>query len=127
MDIYREFLLDHYHNPRGWGLQDHGAINIEATNPQCGDRLTIQLDIDDQKISAMQFEGQGCVISVASASILSEYIRDKTTADVGALTIDDMQRLLGAAIQPARFQCALLALNAIQKVLIPEKVISQSL
>jgi nitrogen fixation NifU-like protein len=117
MDIYREHLLDHYHHPRGWGLKQSADIERTGRNPLCGDEITIQLTLTPTTISAMRFEGQGCVISRAAASLLSEYCAGKPVVEIQRLQPADMEHLLGIALPPARLTCGLLALDTIKQAL----------
>lgn len=117
MDLYRHHLLDHYHHPRNWGLAadyDHQRAQV---NPVCGDHLIIQLLLTKNRVSRMRFTGQGCVISLATASLLSEHILQKTRAQITALNIGDVEELLGISIPPARLACATLALTGIHAML----------
>lgn len=117
MDLYREQLLDHYRHPRGAGLKEHGGITATGYNPLCGDRITVQIEIPGEKIKAMRFEGHGCVISQAAASLLSEYIVNKTMSQAQNLALVDVEELLGTALPPARITCGLLALETLQLAL----------
>lgn len=117
MDLYREQLLDHYRHPRGVGLKQDGGVTAAGHNPLCGDRVTIQVEIEHEKIKAMRFEGHGCVISQAAASLLSENIVGKTIGETQALGISNIQKLLGVPLPPTRIKCGLLALETLQMAL----------
>jgi nitrogen fixation NifU-like protein len=115
--LYREQLLDHYHNPQGWGLQAGEYPHAHKVNPTCGDEITVQVILKSNVVTAMHFEGHSCVISRAAASLLSEHVAGKTSADVLAMNLIDMQTLLGITVPPARISCTLLALEATQRAL----------
>jgi nitrogen fixation NifU-like protein len=76
-DIYRELILDHYRNPRNKGKIENANVSIQDSNPLCGDEIQIQLKIDDGIIKDIKFDGRGCAISQASASMLTEMVIDK--------------------------------------------------
>lgn len=117
MDIYREQLLDHYHHPRGWGLRAHSTLEQHLVNPTCGDAVTVQVDLQGDQVTAMRFEGHGCVISRAASSLLSEYVVNKSVAECVSLSLADVETLLGTSVQPLRIKCALLSLDAMQQAL----------
>ncbi|MBI4120595.1 MAG: SUF system NifU family Fe-S cluster assembly protein [Parcubacteria group bacterium] len=115
--LYRDTLLDHYHNPRNYGLRDSFDMEAKGTNPLCGDSLTLRLKLDGGKIFDVCFESEGCVISRASASLLLEHIKGKAVAEAKAVTPEIVFSLLGVAIMPARLKCALLPLETVQSLL----------
>lgn len=114
---YREYILDHYRDPRNYGVLDQPDVHCEDTNPLCGDQLSIDLQFDADKVTAVRFQGRGCAISQASASMLSEMIEDKPIADVVALGADDVLEVLGIPISPARTKCAFLSLRVLHAAL----------
>jgi nitrogen fixation NifU-like protein len=116
MDIYREHILDHYRHPRHWGLTRHMRTH-HGRNDWCGDVVTIQLDCDAGLIRRMRFEGTGCALSVAAASLLSEQVAGHTVTTVQRWGAPDMQRLLGITLPPARLSCGTLCLETLQKAL----------
>ena len=113
MDYYREYILDHYRNPRNYGKLDHPDAHAEDSNPLCGDQLAIDLQVEDDHITEVRFQGRGCAISQASASMLSEMIEGKTVAEVVQLGKDDVLDALGIPISPARTKCAFLSLRVL--------------
>jgi nitrogen fixation NifU-like protein len=115
MDYYREYILDHYRNPRNYGKLEHPDVHSEESNPLCGDQLALDLQIADDHVSAVRFQGRGCAISQASASILSEMIEGKSTEEVIHLGKDDILEALGIPISPARTKCAFLCLRALHR------------
>src|SRR5687768_13088755 len=118
MDIYREQLLDHYHHPRGWGLQDSADIEHRGVNPMCGDEVTIQLTLEGNTVQHLHFEAQGCVISVAAASLLHEWIAGKPREAILNFSLQTIEELLGTTLPPARVKCGLLALETVQQGLL---------
>ena len=113
-DLYREHVLDHYQNPRNYGEIENPDISHEAYNPLCGDRLILELKLHDDHISEVAFHGEGCAISQASASMLTEHIDGKSVDELKALTKDDILDMLGIPIGPVRLKCALLSLKAVK-------------
>lgn len=113
MDLYSETILDYYKNPRNKGkLPDAQAHAIEH-NPSCGDIIEIYLNFDDQgRVSEISYDGHGCAISQAGASMLTEEILGKTTKEILALQNQDIYDLLGVEISAGRVKCALLGLVA---------------
>jgi len=135
-ELYQEIILDHYKHPRNRGEVDNADVVISSDNPFCGDRLRLTLKIDDGVITCARFEGQGCAISQASASLMSEriegiavpqaldlteqvlrMIRGEGVADV--LENDELSALKGVSAFPTRIKCASLAWNALKKALNP--------
>jgi nitrogen fixation NifU-like protein len=117
MDIYREKLLDHYNNPRNFGkLVDANAI-MELENVSCGDSLKMQLKLEKGNVKEVMFTGEGCAVSIASASILTEYIKGKTIKEVKAVDLDKLLDLLGVKLTISRLKCANLSLETVQAAL----------
>lgn len=114
-DMYRENILDHYQNPRHYGTLEDPDISYEDDNPLCGDiiRLDIKLD-DEDRISQVAFSGEGCAISQASASMLTEEILGKTMDEVKQISKDDILEMLGIQLGPVRLKCALLSLKVLK-------------
>lgn len=112
--IYREIILDHYKNPRNKGTLDPHDYSAEDVNPLCGDEVRIDLRVDDGVVADVRFDGRGCTVSQASASILTEMIEGKTLDELKALTKDDLLDEIGFPVSPARLKCALLSLNVLR-------------
>src|ERR671923_3098153 len=111
-DIYREIILDHYRNPRNKGKLVDADINTHDSNPLCGDEIDIHLKVEEGKIKDIKFEGRGCAISQASASMLTEMVIDKPLTAVKDLAKDDILENIGLMnLGPARIKCALLSLK----------------
>ena len=99
-DLYRDVIVDHNRHPRNFGRLDHA----DGFNPLCGDRLTLYVNLDGERVSEAKFEGSGCAISVASASLLTEAVKGKSRAEVQKL-FDDVHTLLtqhDASVDTAR-------------------------
>lgn len=114
-DLYRQYILDHYREPRNHGHLEHPDISAADTNPLCGDRVEIDLRVVDERVSEVRFSGRGCAISQASASMLTEKIEGATLDELRALTPDDVLEMLGVEINPARQRCALLSLRVLHE------------
>lgn len=117
MDYYREYILDHYRNPRNYGTLEHPDAHAEDSNPLCGDQLAIDLLVEDNLVKEVRFKGRGCAISQASASMLSEMIEGHTVDEVIKLGKDDVLDALGISISPARTKCAFLSLRVLHRSL----------
>ncbi len=115
---YREYILDHYRDPRNYGKLEHPDVHSEDSNPLCGDQLAMDLKIEGDKVSEVRFQGRGCAISQATASMLSEMIEGKTIAEVAKLGKDDVLEALGIPISPARTKCAFLSLRVLHRGLV---------
>lgn len=115
--FYREHILDHYHNPRNFGKMKKPTHKVRVTNPLCGDEITLQLKVKKGRIIQVKFQGQGCALSQASASILTEYIKNKNLSQVKKLKPEKILKLLmGGKISPSRINCVLLAYQALKKL-----------
>lgn len=112
---YREYILDHYRNPRNYGKLEHPNVHSEDSNPLCGDQLALDMQIEDDLVTAIRFQGRGCAISQASASMLSEMIEGKATQEIVHLGKDDVLDALGIPISPARTKCAFLCLRVLHR------------
>ena len=111
-DFYRENILDHYRNPRNKGHLENPTHSHEEHNPLCGDVLHIDLHVNDEDvIEEVRFDGQGCAISQASASMLTEMVQGKTLEEAKLVEKEDILEALGIDIGPVRLKCALLSLK----------------
>ena len=115
MDYYREYILDHYRNPRNYGTLEQPSVHSEDSNPLCGDQLAMDLIVEDNHVKEVRFQGRGCAISQASASMLSEMIQGKTLEEVVQLGKTDILEELGIPISPARTKCAFLSLRVLHR------------
>jgi nitrogen fixation NifU-like protein len=114
---YREYILDHYRNPRNYGKLENPSAHAEDSNPLCGDQLAIDLMVERDRVTAVRFQGRGCAISQAAASMLSEMIEGQPVAEVVKLGKDDILEALGIPISPARMKCAFLSLRVLHRSL----------
>lgn len=113
-DLYRDNIIDHYQNPRNYGTLDQPDISHEDSNPVCGDELRIDLKIDQGRVVEARFQGHGCSISQASASMLTEEIIGKTLDEVKLIDKQYLLDLLGIPLGPVRLKCALLSLKVLK-------------
>ncbi|GAA0369174.1 Fe-S cluster assembly sulfur transfer protein SufU [Bacillus horti] len=131
--LYRQVIMDHYKNPRNRGEIEDGTITVNLNNPTCGDRIQLQMLIEDGVISEAKFVGEGCSISLASASMMTTAIKGKTVDDALKLSsifsdmmlgkeyddqsfdLGDIEALQGVTNFPARIKCATLAWKAMEK------------
>jgi nitrogen fixation NifU-like protein len=134
-DLYRDVIVDHNKHPRNFGRLDPADVQADGHNPLCGDQLSITVKLDGDTIDAVKFDGSGCAISVASASLMTEAVRGKSLADFEALharvhelltqhdsTIDPLSlgklgALSGVREFPARVKCASLCWHTLQAAL----------
>ncbi len=121
-DMYQEVILQHYRSPRNFGALEGATLQGEESNPLCGDHITMRLRVDPstKKIDAVKFEGDGCAISVASASMLTEKVAGLTVDEVGRLGRDEVLGWLGIPLSPVRVKCALTGFSALGRALHPE-------
>ncbi len=119
MDIYREVILDHYKHPRNFGHLQKPDVTAVGENVTCGDDIGIEICfvISNKRktIGDISFSGQGCAISQASASLLTEYVKDKSSEEVMKLQTEDVLAILGTRLTPTRIKCATLPLEVVQK------------
>jgi len=133
-DLYRDVILDHNRQPRNFGGLHPADASAEGFNPMCGDRLTLRLRMADDKIGEIRFEGQGCAISTASASLMTEAVKGRTRVQalqlfekVHAMLTDDaatggedlgkLAALSGVREYPARVKCASLCWHTLASAL----------
>ncbi len=132
-DLYREIILDHYRHPRNRGLLEAPDVTAEGVNPVCGDKIKLTLRYDGDRIEEVGFRGSGCAISQSSASLMSESIKRRTTAEAErmkrefeammtagaepAAELGDLEALQGVAKFHARVKCALLAWKVLEQAL----------
>lgn len=118
MDLYAENILDHSKSPRNRGTGQGASMTGTEDNPSCGDTLTVHVWLDGDKIRQIEWEGEGCAISQAGMSMLSEELIGKNVNDVLALKKDNIYQMLGVPIGLRRFKCALLCLHTIKNALL---------
>jgi nitrogen fixation NifU-like protein len=117
MNIYQARLTDYYQHPRNKGTLEQCDFASDLANPLCGDAVTMQGIVRDGLITKIVFDGRGCVISQAIASMLTELCVDKTPEEILALTPDFAKELVGIPLGPTRLKCALLPLQALQEAI----------
>ena len=119
-NLYRDFILEHYRNPHNKGLLDPHDLHFADSNPTCGDELsmTIQLDAGGERIADVAFDGRGCAISQASASILTDELRGMSLDEVRGYDPKALLEEIGVPIGPARLKCALLSYKVLQGAVI---------
>jgi len=121
-DMYQEVILQHYRTPKNFGPLANPDRVGEESNPLCGDHITLRLKVDPatQKISEVRFQGDGCAISVASTSMLTEKVQGMTLEQAGHLSREDVLQQLGIPLSPVRVKCALTGFAALGRALHPE-------
>jgi len=130
--LYRQVIMDHYKKPRNRGVLEDDSLTINMNNPTCGDRIQLMLKIEDGKVIDARFEGEGCSISMSSASMMTQAIKGKTIDEALKLSetfslmmqgkeydedldLGDIEALQGVSKFPARIKCATLAWKAMEK------------
>lgn len=114
-DLYREVILDHFKNPRNFGKLQNPTASCSLYNSACGDKIEIDVILKDNKIEEIGFIGEGCAISTASASMLTEKVWGKDIEEVKKMKAEDILSMLGITLTPTRMKCALLPLEVLQK------------
>lgn len=119
--IYADIILDLWRNPQNFGNLPNPDLEAYELNPLCGDEVKIQIKLKSSngqsRITDCRFSGNGCVISVAAASLLTEFVKGKRLGDLAKLTGNDIISLLGIQIGQQRIKCATLALQTLKKAL----------
>ncbi|MEI3599613.1 MULTISPECIES: Fe-S cluster assembly sulfur transfer protein SufU [unclassified Oceanobacillus] len=131
--LYRQVIMDHYKNPKNRGLIEGDSLTVDMNNPTCGDRIELQLQLEDGIVKDARFEGEGCSISMSSASMMTQAIKGKKVDEALAMSelfsdmmlgkeidtdgfeLGDIQALQGVSKFPARIKCATLAWKALEK------------
>jgi nitrogen fixation protein NifU and related proteins len=131
--LYRQVIMDHYKHPRNRGKLEGDALVVDMNNPTCGDRIQLQLEVEDGKVKDAKFDGEGCSISMSSASMMTQAVKGKAVEDAlrmselfsdmmlgkeidpGDLELGDIEALQGVAKFPARIKCATLAWKAMEQ------------
>ena len=136
--LYRQVIMDHYKKPRNKGVLEDGNLTIDMNNPTCGDRIRLTLKVEDGKVVDTKFEGEGCSISMSSASMMTQAIKGQEVdkafkmahifSDMmqgkeydDSIDLGDIEALQGVAKFPARIKCATLAWKAMEKGLNEQK------
>jgi nitrogen fixation protein NifU and related proteins len=136
--LYRQVIMDHYKNPRNRGVLENDSLTIDMNNPTCGDRIQLTMIVEDGKVTNAKFEGEGCSISMSSASMMTQAIKGQPIeialklsqifSDMmqgkdydDSIDLGDIEALQGVAKFPARIKCATLAWKAMEKGLNSQK------
>jgi nitrogen fixation NifU-like protein len=114
-EMYQEQILDHYKNPRNFGTLEEAEHQAHDNNPLCGDDIAFYLKVKDGVVEDVRFEGQGCAISQASASLLTLKVKGKTLEAIKAFDKDTILEMLGIPVSPVRMKCALLSLQVVKQ------------
>ena len=122
--MYQERVMDHANNPRNNREMDNATVMSDARNVSCGDTLTMYLRLSEngETIEEASFQGEGCALSTASASLLTEHVVGKKVSEVRLVTPGDLYNLLGVSISPARTKCVLTSYNALERCMDALKV-----
>lgn len=131
--LYRQVIMDHYKNPRNRGSIDGDTVTVDMNNPTCGDRIQLQMQVENGLVKEAKFEGEGCSISMSSASMMTQAIKGKKIEEAMKLSsifsdmmlgreideadmdLGDIEALQGVSKFPARIKCATLAWKAMEK------------
>jgi nitrogen fixation NifU-like protein len=131
-NLYRRVIMDHYKNPRNRGILEDGSHTINMNNPTCGDRIQLTLKVEDGIVTNARYDGEGCSISMSSASMMTQAIKGKKVEEAlklsmifsdmmqgkvydDTLDLGDIEALQGVSKFPARIKCATLAWKAMEK------------
>lgn len=135
--LYRSVIMDHYKTPRNKGVIEKSSVTVDMNNPTCGDVIHLTMTVEDDIVQDAKFEGEGCSISMASASMMTQMIKGKSTEDAlkladtisqimlgneydKSIDLGDVEALSGVAKFPARIKCATLAWKAMEKGVGPD-------
>lgn len=117
MDLYRQKIFDHYRHPRHYGTLQRPTHHAHVDNPLCGDAVGLQLRVSRGVVRDVAFRGEGCAISTAATSLLTEALAGMTLTEARRLSAESVLALLGTPISPARRKCALLGWTALRTAL----------
>ncbi|HSD46893.1 MAG TPA: iron-sulfur cluster assembly scaffold protein [Pyrinomonadaceae bacterium] len=113
--LYSDILLDHFRRPRNYGSLDAPDISNEQFNPLCGDRIRLELKLEEARVVDVRFKGDACAICTAAASLLTELVLNEPIENLANIPDARLISALESDIQPARLQCALLPLHALRE------------
>ncbi|MCI4348381.1 MAG: iron-sulfur cluster assembly scaffold protein [Thermoplasmata archaeon] len=118
-DMYQERILQHYRTPKNFGAMEQPDLSGEDSNPLCGDRIRLDLKLDPSKsnIAEVRFSGDGCAISMASASMLTQKLTGQPLVAVEKISRDDVLQLVAIPLSPVRVKCALTGFTALGRAL----------
>jgi nitrogen fixation NifU-like protein len=116
-ELYREQILDHYKNPRGFGEIEGADAVAEGMNPLCGDEVVVSVSLDGERIDDIRFRGRGCAISQAATSMLMDMVKGRTAREVADMSREELLEEVGIPLTPVRLKCALLGLGVLKVAL----------
>ena len=118
-DFYRENILDHYKNPRNYGLLEPSDAHAEGQNPLCGDEVSVSIRFadDGETIEEIGFEGRGCAVSQAATSMLTDIVKGRKATDIASLPKEEILEEVGIPLTPVRMKCAILGLGVVKVAL----------
>ena len=114
MDMYAENILEHYRHPQNKGTLPKHDISFKDNNPLCGDEIEIQVLLEKDKVKDIRFDGKGCAISQAAASMLTEMVKGKTLKEVLGMDKQELLDTLGVQLSAVRLKCGLLAYKVLK-------------
>ncbi|MDE1825005.1 MAG: SUF system NifU family Fe-S cluster assembly protein [Candidatus Micrarchaeota archaeon] len=114
LDIYAERLIQYYEHPHNKGKLPGASVELHEENVTCGDKMTIYLKIRQNIVEDIKFDGDGCAISMASASMITDFVKGKSLEEVEKMTISTVMEIIGIDPGPARLHCATLSTRAIK-------------
>ena len=114
MDLYTEELMDNYEHPHNRGKLEYANAEFRSHNPVCGDDITLYLSIEDGIVKDVKFDGDSCLISIASASMLTDAVKGKTIETVEKIGSDELKKMIGIELGAVRLNCATLSLKALK-------------
>jgi nitrogen fixation NifU-like protein len=118
LDIYAEELIHNYEHPLNKRRMSGATASASEENSSCGDSITVYLKIEKDRLADVSFEGSGCVISMGTASMLTEHLKGKSPRALEAMTRDDLLKLIGVDPGPVRMHCATLSLKAAKRAVL---------
>lgn len=117
IDIYKENILEHYKNPKNFGSLVKPTYSGFFNNPLCGDTIIVNVILRKNSIKNIKFRGEGCAISVASSSMLFEYLKGRNIKELRKIDKTFMEKLINVKISEGRIKCLMLPINALNKIL----------
>lgn len=115
--LYRELILEEYKHPQNKGRVASPTHEAHEHNPLCGDELTLTLSVTDGTIHEIKFDGKGCALSIASASLFTEHVKGRAVTEVQAMNEQELLQLLGVTPNPMRMKCVVLVMKALAHAL----------
>ena len=123
LDMYQENVLDHHRHPHNKGKLDHPDMRARERNPLCGDEIEVYITLGgDGKVADVRFDGQGCAISQAAISMLTDELKGKSIPEIEGMNQENIKELVGVPLSPPRLKCALLSLQTTHKAVADYRV-----